>query len=68
MAGIGFEIRKIIRRDNLSATLHAYSYAGVISSGPWVLSIIGMLLVGFMATANDVEHIFGQCFTTTVAF
>ncbi len=46
MAGIGFELRKLLARDNLLALLRAYAYAGVISSGPWILSILGMLLIG----------------------
>lgn len=46
MAGIGFELRKLIRRDNLLGVLRAYGYAGLISAGPWVLSILGVMLVG----------------------
>jgi uncharacterized membrane protein len=49
MAGIGFELRKLLRHDSLLGTLQAYAYAGVISSGPWVLSILGILLIGVMA-------------------
>ncbi|MDR3385141.1 exopolysaccharide Pel transporter PelG [Cupriavidus basilensis] len=49
MAGIGFELRKMLRRDNLSGMLGAYAYAGIISSGPWVLSIVGILLIGVLS-------------------
>jgi uncharacterized membrane protein len=49
MAGIGFELRRLLQRDSLLALVRAYAYAGVISSGPWVLSIIGMLLIGFLS-------------------
>ena len=49
MAGIGFELRKLLQRDSYAGLLKAYAYAGVISSGPWVLSIIGILLVGMIA-------------------
>ena len=48
MAGIGFELRKMLRRDSLSGLIGAYAYAGVISSGPWVLSIVGILLIGLL--------------------
>lgn len=51
MAGIGFELRKLLQRDSLLALLRAYVYAGVISSGPWVLSIIGMLMIGMFSFA-----------------
>lgn len=49
MAGIGFELRKLLRKDSLSGVLRAYAYAGIISAGPWILSILGMLLIGFLA-------------------
>ncbi|MDQ0139803.1 exopolysaccharide Pel transporter PelG [Cupriavidus necator] len=49
MAGIGFELRKMLRRDNLSGMLSAYAYAGIISSGPWILSIVGILLIGMLS-------------------
>jgi len=49
MAGIGFELRKLLQKDNLLSLLKAYVYAGVISSGPWVLSIIGMVMIGFFS-------------------
>lgn len=49
MAGIGFELRKILSRDSYSATLRAYVYAGLISAGPWVLSIISVMLIGVMS-------------------
>jgi uncharacterized membrane protein len=48
MAGIGFELRKILRKDTLFGALRAYSYAGIISSGSWILSIVGILLIGIL--------------------
>jgi uncharacterized membrane protein len=51
VAGIGFELRKILARDSYSATLRAYLYAGMISSGPWVLSILSVLIIGLMSIA-----------------
>ncbi|RTZ47698.1 histidine kinase [Candidimonas sp. SYP-B2681] len=50
MAGIGFVLRKLLQRDSLTATLSAYVYAGVISAGPLVLSILGILLIGFISS------------------
>ena len=51
MAGIGFELRKLLRKDSLLGLVQAYAYAGVIGSGPWVLSIVGMLLIGFLSAS-----------------
>ena len=51
MAGIGFELRKPLRQDTLLGMIRAYAYAGVIGSGPWVLSIIGILIIGLISLA-----------------
>ena len=49
MAGIGFELRKILSKDSYTSTMRAYLYAGLISSGPWVLSIISVMLIGVLS-------------------
>ncbi|TDR73620.1 exopolysaccharide Pel transporter PelG [Paludibacterium purpuratum] len=49
MAGIGFELRRMLRRDSLAGLLQAYAYAGLISAGPWMLSIVGILLIGVLS-------------------
>ncbi len=49
MAGIGFELRKLLKRDSLLGVMQAYTYAGIISSGPWVLSILGILVIGILS-------------------
>jgi len=49
MAGIGFELRELLRRDSLWGLVRAYAYAGLISSGPWVLSILGVMGIGMLS-------------------
>jgi len=49
LAGIGFELRKLMRRDSYLSLLQAYAYAGVISSGPWILSIIAVIFIGIIS-------------------
>ncbi|WGS52998.1 exopolysaccharide Pel transporter PelG [Paraburkholderia sp. D15] len=49
MAGIGFELRKMLRRNTLLGLMQAYTYAGLIGAGPWVLSIVGILLIGVLS-------------------
>lgn len=49
MAGIGYELRRLLRKDTLVGALEAYGYAGVIGSGPWVLSILGILAIGILS-------------------
>ena len=48
MAGIGFELRKLLRKDSYFGLLRAYGYAGIISSGPWVLSILVIMAIGLL--------------------
>jgi polysaccharide biosynthesis protein PelG len=52
MAGIGFELRRILQKGTLTSLLGAYGYAGIIGSGPWVLSIVGILAVGLLTAAT----------------
>ena len=53
MAGIGFELRKLLRKDTYLGILQAYGYAGLISSGPWVLSILGVTMVGVVCISSQ---------------
>lgn len=53
MAGIGFRLRELTKTGALSGLLLAYGFAGVIGSGPWVLSIVGILLIGILNTETS---------------
>ncbi len=57
MAGIGFELRKLLREESYTGLLRAYGYAGLISSGPWVLSILAVMALGVLSLVY-VEHAF----------
>jgi len=52
MAGIGFELRKILKEDRLLSLGKVYGYSAILSSGPWVVSIIAIILVGFINLSN----------------
>jgi len=45
MAGIGFELRHLLGGRSYLRLVTAYVYAGVVSAGPWLLSIFGILLL-----------------------
>lgn len=49
MAGIGFELRRLLKKESIAGVLRAYGYAGIVSSGPWVLSILGILIIGVLS-------------------
>jgi uncharacterized membrane protein len=56
MSGIGSEIRKILERDSYWSVLRAYGYAGLVSGGPWVLSILSIMVIGVFAVTLGVAQ------------
>ncbi|MDR3410682.1 MAG: exopolysaccharide Pel transporter PelG [Formivibrio sp.] len=68
MAGIGFELRKLLKKESYLGLLQAYSYAGIISSGPWILSIVGVLLIGFFSLSVVIPRVAVQQFQVSVTY
>lgn len=68
MAGIGFELRKLLEKDSYFGLFQAYAYAGIISSGPWVLSIVGILFVGFLSLGVVFPHMLIVQFQVSVTY
>lgn len=68
MAGIGFELRRILKRGTLLSLLGAYGYAGVIGSGPWVLSIVGILAVGLLTISTVIPKFAVTQFQVSVTY
>jgi len=67
LAGIGFELRRLMRRNSFWGLLRAYGYAGMISSGPWVLSILGVMGIGIFS-ASRVNSLAVRQFLVTVTY
>lgn len=55
MAGIGFELRKFLAKNNYVGLLGAYGYAGVIASGPWLLAILSILVLSIFARMHNMH-------------
>ncbi len=68
MAGIGFELRRLLRKNTLIGLVEAYAYAGIIGSGPWVFSIVGILLVGLFSASLVVPSFLVTQFQTSVTY
>jgi polysaccharide biosynthesis protein PelG len=68
MAGIGFELRKLLRKQTYSGLLQAYAFAGIISSGPWVLSIVGIMLIGIFSVGVVSPQVAISQFQVTVTY
>lgn len=68
MAGIGFEIRNLLRRDSFLGFFRAYAYAGVIGSGPWILSFAGILLIHILGRRLGIPVRLITQFQTSVTY
>ncbi|MFA7002132.1 MAG: exopolysaccharide Pel transporter PelG, partial [Candidatus Omnitrophota bacterium] len=52
MAGIGFNLQKILENDTYFASFKAYFYSAVIAAGPWILSILTLFSLTYFAPDN----------------
>lgn len=68
MAGIGFELRRLSRSDSYLGQLRAYLYAGIVGSGPWILSILAIMVLGFMSLGVIVPEVLISQFQTSVTW
>jgi polysaccharide biosynthesis protein PelG len=68
MAGIGFELRRFLRKNTLIGLVEAYAYAGVIGSGPWIFSIVGILLIGLFSASVVIPSFLVTQFQTSVTY
>lgn len=68
MAGIGFRLRNLMNSESYCGLLQAYGFAGIISSGPWVLSIVGILLIGLFNTDRGYTQPFVGEFQISVTY
>jgi polysaccharide biosynthesis protein PelG len=48
MAGVGFGLRKLHAGETYTSLARLYASAGIISSGPWLISILTLLFVGLV--------------------
>jgi len=46
MAGIGFELKQILKEKSLTSVMKTFGYSAILSSGPWVISMIIILGIG----------------------
>ena len=68
MAGIGFELRRMMRKETLGGMAHTWMYAGLIGSGPWVISIIAILMIGLFAAANAAQSAAVEQFQVSISY
>lgn len=51
MAGIGFSLRKILSQSSITRAMAAYVVGGAIGGGPWLISVLGILMLAMMIPA-----------------
>lgn len=51
MAGIGFRLQKLFNAGNYGSLFLGYAYSAVISSGPWMMSMLSLVAIGLAASA-----------------
>ncbi|EPE63477.1 putative membrane protein [Exiguobacterium sp. S17] len=50
MAGIGFKLQKLFQEDYFSSRIKAYAFAGLVTSGPWLIVIVTIALMQWLTT------------------
>lgn len=68
MAGIGFDLRRLMRKDTLYAVMQTYTYAGLIGSGPWVISIVAILVIGLFGAVNTSQSVIVEQFQVAISY
>lgn len=49
MAGISFELKRLLKSNRLSSILLSFAYSVSLSAGPWIVSIVAILVAGIVA-------------------
>ncbi len=52
MAGIGFDLEKLLHGDSFIGAVRAHFYSVVITAGPWILSIVTIFIITLAAPGN----------------
>jgi len=50
MAGIGFKLQKLFQEDYFSSRIKAYTFAGLVTSGPWLVVIGTIALIQWITS------------------
>ncbi len=53
MAGIGFRLQNLLNTRSVRSLAAAYGYSAIVSSGPWMLSMLSLVVIGFFISTNN---------------
>ncbi|MDA5560827.1 exopolysaccharide Pel transporter PelG [Exiguobacterium sp. MMG028] len=50
MAGVGFKLQQLFQEDYFSSRIKAYAFAGLVTSGPWLIVIVTIALMQWLTS------------------
>jgi uncharacterized membrane protein len=68
MAGIGFELRRLLQKDTLGGKLQAFAFSAIIGSGPWILSIMAILAIGLLNASPQAPALMVSAFQISITY
>ncbi len=68
MAGIGFELRSILRERKLTSIIRAFGYSAMLSSGPYFVSILSIIFAGWLAYTFVEDKVLVRQFQVSVTY
>ncbi len=68
MAGIGFELRRLLTKNSIGGRGQAYVFAAIIGSGPWVLSIIAILAISLISIRQNYPSVSVNQFQVSITY
>lgn len=66
MAGVGFKLRRMVSSGTFGGIVKGYGYTGFIAAGPWISSLLGVLIVIFVIHKNDIHSDYIKAFQVSV--
>ncbi len=66
MAGIGFELYRILHKGTLGSILKVFFLGAMIVAGPWILSVLSIYVIQKYAVSAIAEH--PALFTVTIVY
>ena len=71
MAGIGFVLKRIVAEETYTSIFKGYLAAAIISSGPWMLSVVTLALLGVITSGflpSEAKNLFFGAIVYCFAF
>ncbi|GIP16206.1 hypothetical protein J40TS1_18480 [Paenibacillus montaniterrae] len=68
MAGIGFELRKLFRKEGLLNNLRAYAYSSMTTVGPMILCMSLIIILQYLMSRYDGSYMDWELYIATVSY